>query len=96
MTETMICPICGAEFTPRCGQKYCRVECRTIAKRRQERSYKREDYKKNATKDEPVARTVQTKCRPLSSLSGEELLHYGAIQQSMNRDSLRVHIPTSI
>jgi hypothetical protein len=97
--EVFICPVCGKEFTPSFNrqQKYCCAECRKIAKKRKDREYYREYYREGRwlkkKKKEPVAPHVQVKSRSLSSLSGEELLHYGQIQQGMNMDALRVHIP---
>lgn len=35
MTDTKICKICGAEFTPKTGQqRYCSIECREVNRRK--------------------------------------------------------------
>lgn len=96
--EVQTCPVCGKEFTPHhISQIYCGVDCRKIAKKRKDREYYREYYREGRwlkkKKKEPIAPHVQVKSRSLSSLRGEELLRYGQIQQEMNMDALRVHIP---
>ncbi len=93
--ETMTCPVCGKEFLPYNikVQKYCSAECRQKEmKRRNKEYYKSYHHKHKKVKNEPLfGSRAQVKSKPLDSLSGEELLHYGSIQIQENMEHLRVH-----
>ena len=96
--EPKVCEICGKVFTPktRRPQKFCSVECRAERKRQLGKEYwcafgkykKRKHGKKPLDEDfaEAKLKKVYPKwnMKPLNEMSGEELLHYGQIQTSMN------------
>jgi hypothetical protein len=96
--EPKVCEICGKVFTPktRRSQKFCSVECRAERKRQLGKEYwcafgkykKRKHGKKPLEEDfaEAKLKKVYPKwsMKPWSEMSGEELLHYGQIQTSMN------------
>ena len=96
--EPKICEICGKEFVPksRRPQKFCSKECQAERKRQLGKEYwdaygkykKRKHGKKPLEEDFAEAKLKkvhpQWKMKPLNEMSGEELLHYGQIQTSMN------------
>ena len=92
--EVRICPICGKEFTTSFNrqQKYCCAECAKIAKKLKAKVYYKWYYLQHKmANSEPVLEPRATvKSRPLDTLSGEELLHYGRVQQGMNKDDFMV------
>lgn len=90
---------------------FCSEECRAERKRQLGKAYwdAYGKHKKRKRKPKPIeadfyvsneefelnAKT-RVKSRALDSLSGEELLNYGAVQQRMNADKLRVCVPKTI
>lgn len=94
VNNTKICPICDKSYAPYGNQKYCCEECSKEARRRQALEYKRRGYRKKApTRKRAVPAPVKVRVNSLDSLSGEQLLHYGALQQAMNAELLKVEIP---
>jgi predicted nucleic acid-binding Zn ribbon protein len=96
--EVRICPICGKEFVPLqpWTQIYCCKECRELANRQKAKGRKRAyryRYQRPVSEPKPV---VQASGKRLDSFSGEELLHYGQLQQERYRDNLRVYIPSNM
>jgi hypothetical protein len=94
--EVRICPICGKAFVPhQWQQKYCCSDCAKKAKKLKDIEHHK-SYRMlgKRPKEEPLFEaTVKVKSKPLNSMSGEELLSYGSVQQGMNAEELRVHIP---